>query len=215
MKHFWTSALVASMCGAACGAATVVGCGSPFDDDAASAEETLATTARRPRHAVNWDLSPRLIPGGVRQVSTAADAGGSASPPITAPAAATGSARTVACYSQGAPATTCSGSDHCCFHNYSATHDGYCATDACPFGRIECDGPEDCASGNVCCAERITDPSGVALAYVVACRSGNACASDTWQLCHAGTGACPSGQSCQPTGPINSELPHVLDVCAP
>ena len=108
----------------------------------------------------------------------------------------------------------CTGLTHCCFNNYSAAHDGYCSTDTCEFGRIECDGPEDCAASNLCCAQRISDPNGIALAYVVACRAGSACPTGTWQLCHANS-ECGAGRSCQPTGPINSELPHVIDVCAP
>jgi len=131
---------------------------------------------------------------------------------------ATSSTRVVACYSGGAPSATCTGNDHCCFSNYSASHDGYCSADACEFGRMECDGPEDCAPDNVCCAERLSDPAGTgyALGYVVACRTGSACPTGTWQLCHtSSTRDCGSGRSCQPSGPVNAELPQILGLCVP
>src|SRR5690349_784 len=124
--------------------------------------------------------------------------------------------RSITCFSGGAPDTVCTGADHCCFSNYSALHDGYCATTTCEFGTLNCDGPEDCPAGNVCCAQRFTDPSGVALSYTVACRTGSSCPSGTWQLCHStapANGGCPAGTTCQ--SGVNFELPKAIQNCAP
>src|SRR5690349_16546686 len=63
-----------------------------------------------------------------------------------------GNGGTVSCYTEGAAANTCSLPAHCCFTNYSAQHDGYCSTASCAYGTISCDGPEDCSSGELCCA---------------------------------------------------------------
>jgi hypothetical protein len=128
-------------------------------------------------------------------------------------AAATSFAR-IACYSSGAPNTVCSGGQHCCFSNYSADHNGYCsASDPCDF-RMDCDGPEDCGSGQVCCAKRLTDPSGIALGYKVACTTRSACPSGQWQLCHSSASKtkCPTGHACVPT--YNYELPKVVQLCS-
>src|SRR6266496_2087491 len=81
--------------------------------------------------------------------------------------AATSSSGTITCYTEGAPANTCTLPVHCCFSNYSAQHDGYCTTDSCTWGTITCDGPEDCASGENCCASQ--DSYG---GWMLACQSG-------------------------------------------
>jgi hypothetical protein len=199
-------------------AASLGACGTSAEDDGTATDDiTIAQLRHRPPRPVTTTGST-VLAATTGSSTTASSTTGSSTTSGTGGAggsSGSSSARSVACYSQGAPSTMCTGADHCCFNNYSAAHDGYCATDACPFGRIECDGPEDCASGNVCCAERISDPSGIALAYVVACRAGSACPSGTWQLCHDSAPATCGGRSCQPTGPINSELPRVIEVCAP
>jgi hypothetical protein len=201
---------------------TSFACASSSEDDAASTDPiTVAIHRRRPPTTTTTGLTTGLIAatsgtGGAAGVGATTGGGGMGGAGDTGGAAGSSQEHSVLCFSQGAPNTICTGADHCCFNNYSAAHDGYCATDECPFGRIECDGPEDCPSGNVCCAERISDPSGIALAYVVACRAGSACPSSTWQLCHSSApGTCGAGRSCQAAGPINAELPHELELCAP
>src|SRR5688500_1967704 len=103
-------------------------------------------------------------------------------PPPGDPAAA----GIVSCYSSGAPANTCATPAYCCFNNYSASHDGYCTTtETCSFGTILCDGPEDCASGQQCCATAMRDPYFGTTGYQLACRSGS-CGGPPFdrELCH-------------------------------
>jgi hypothetical protein len=141
-----------------------------------------------------------------------------AAPPIPPPPTTSGG--TVACYTEGAPANTCAlPADHCCFGNYSSAHDGYCAGTRCPWGTISCDGPEDCASGQVCCANRLIDPSDdTTMGYAIACQAGP-CAQGTPELCHAGpttAGTCQSSQAkCVSAFGVDNDLPSVLDVCTP
>jgi hypothetical protein len=128
---------------------------------------------------------------------------------VTADAATTSTdpAGTVTCYTEGAPATTCTLPVHCCFGNYSAQHDGYCTTDSCAWGTIACDGPEDCASGQHCCATALASGG-----WMLACQSA-ACASPPSgeELCHD-TSTCSSG-SCVSAYDVNYDLPRTLDVC--
>src|SRR5262245_25224730 len=77
--------------------------------------------------------------------------------PTSPDAPATSEGGSVSCYTEGAPTNACTLPVHCCFSNYSALHNGWCTTDACTWGTIECDGPEDCASGQQCCSHRFVD----------------------------------------------------------
>lgn len=114
---------------------------------------------------------------------------------------------TISCYTEGAPSTTCTLPVHCCFSNYSAQHNGYCTTDDCAGSTIECDGPEDCASGQHCCG-RALEFGG----WKLACQS-SACdappAGD--ELCHDSS-TCTSG-SCVSAYDANYSLPRTLSVC--
>jgi hypothetical protein len=113
-------------------------------------------------------------------------------------------AGTVSCYTEGAPATTCTLPEHCCFTNYSAQHDGACETSACAYGTISCDGPEDCGTGEHCCAHAIN----------VACQA-SACGAPPVdnELCHPGGAACSNGGSCVTALGNANDLPRTLDVC--
>jgi hypothetical protein len=130
-------------------------------------------------------------------------------PPLTIPDAAEvlpDPMGSVACYTEGAPAATCTLPVHCCFTNYSSQHNGYCATDSCGWGTISCDGPEDCASGQQCCATK--DATGWRLACsTIAC----AAPPSGEQLCHdastCGDRACVNAFS------VNYDLPRSLYVC--
>ena len=75
---------------------------------------------------------------------------------------------------------TCSiaAGEHCC---EDATL--HCSTGACGYHEYDCDGPEDCPGGEVCCF-----PGDRA-----ACRAG--CAPTGVVLCHAASD-CPAGQVC-------------------
>lgn len=113
---------------------------------------------------------------------------------------------TITCYTEGAPANTCTLPVHCCFNNYSSQHDGYCTTSACTYGTIDCDGPEDCAAGENCCAHWSGD------SWTLACQSGGCGAAPAnEELCHD-TAACDGG-SCISAYGVNNDLPRTLSIC--
>jgi hypothetical protein len=116
-------------------------------------------------------------------------------------------AGTVSCYTEGAPSTTCTLPTHCCFGNYSAQHNGYCTTSTCTWGTIDCDGPEDCAAGQYCCANAL-DGGG----WMLACQSSRCGAPPQHEeLCHD-SASCSSG-SCVSVFTVNYDLPRSLYVC--
>jgi hypothetical protein len=123
-------------------------------------------------------------------------------------------AGTVSCYTEGSPATTCALPEHCCFTNYSAQHDGACETSQCAYGTIACDGPEDCGTGERCCAHAIIDPNDGLLGYSVACQA-SACgaAPVDRELCHPEGPACSTGGACVTAYGTNNDLPRSLYVC--
>ena len=116
-------------------------------------------------------------------------------------------AGSVSCYSEGAPEATCTLPVHCCFSNYSAEHDGYCTASECAWGTIDCDGPEDCAAGERCCAT--ARPYG-------GWRLG--CQVDAYgeppggeELCHD-RADCSAG-TCSGAYGVAYDLPRTLSVC--
>jgi hypothetical protein len=137
--------------------------------------------------------------------STTADAAvTSADAATTTPTTSSG---TVSCYSEGAPSNACTLPTHCCFSNYSAQHNGSCSTSACTWGTIDCDGPEDCAAGQYCCANAV-DGGG----WMLACQSTSCGAPPLHEeLCHD-SASCSSG-SCVNTLSVNWDLPRTLYVC--
>lgn len=123
----------------------------------------------------------------------------------------TGTPNTVSCYSQNAPTMTCTLPTHCCFSNFDAQHNGTCETSACTWGTISCDGPEDCSSGERCCAHAIIDPDQGLMGYTLACQAGPCGAAPINQeLCHPGT--CSTGTCVTALGHDN-DLPRSLDIC--
>ena len=125
---------------------------------------------------------------------------------------------TVACYTTANPGATCTLPAHCCFTNYDSSHDGACSSAACTWGTIECDGPEDCASGQHCCATVIADQDTGIMGYTLACQSTACGAAPTHQeLCHPTSspgGTCSgSGRSCVPALGHDNDLPRALSIC--
>ena len=118
-----------------------------------------------------------------------------------------GTTGTVSCYSQIAPSATCSLPVQCCFSSESLHHDGICSTSSCTWGTIACDGPEDCASGQQCCATYTA--TGVRLA----CQTG-ACLAPPYgdELCHEPS-ICPDGRWCITAFGTQPALPRTLAVC--
>jgi len=137
-----------------------------------------------------------------------ADAGGGGS----------GGGGTVGCYTAGAPTATCTLPVHCCFNSYSSQHDGTCTSASCSWGTIDCDGPEDCPSGQRCCAHVIVDPSDGILGYKLACQA-SACgaAPANQELCHttaSAAGTCSTAAaSCVTAFGNDSDLPPSLHIC--
>jgi hypothetical protein len=61
---------------------------------------------------------------------------------------------------------------------------------------VECDGPEDCASGNICCGEQggITDSVFSRVYCRKDCVGGITTARS--EICHPGGAACTNGKAC-------------------
>ncbi|HEY5946166.1 MAG TPA: hypothetical protein VIV40_11775 [Kofleriaceae bacterium] len=135
------------------------------------------------------------------------DAGVTSTTADAATSTSTDPVGSVSCYTEGAPATTCTLPIHCCFGNYSAQHDGYCTTSSCAWGTIDCDGPEDCASGQHCCATALEYGG-----WKLACQT-SACGAPPSgeELCHDSS-TC-GGRSCVNTYSVNWDLPRTLYVC--
>lgn len=125
---------------------------------------------------------------------------------------------TVACYTTSSPGASCTLPVHCCFTNYDSSHDGACTTAACSWGTIDCDGPEDCPSGQRCCATVIQDQDTGILGYTLACQSTACGAAPMHQeLCHPTAspgGTCSgTGRSCVPALGHDNDLPRALSIC--
>jgi hypothetical protein len=128
-----------------------------------------------------------------------------------------GGTGSVSCYSSFAPSATCGLPTHCCFTNYSAEHAGSCDTAACTWGTIDCDGPEDCGTGQRCCAHVIIDPDNGITGYKLACQT-DACgaAPANVELCHTGAtaaGTCEGDRACVSAADHDFDLPRTLSIC--
>jgi hypothetical protein len=124
----------------------------------------------------------------------------------------------VSCYTESAPSTSCAvPASHCCFSNYSSQHDGECATTTCGWGRIDCDGPEDCAAGQHCCANAIIDPDNGLTGYRLGCQASACGAAPVHQeLCHPSSSAsstCSNGGTCVSSFGNDNDLPRTLYIC--
>jgi hypothetical protein len=148
--------------------------------------------------------------------SSGGDAGGSGGSDAGGSGGGTG---IISCYTEGSPGTTCTLPTHCCFSNYSSAHNGACTTAACTWGTIECDGPEDCAGGQHCCAHAIVTPDSGVIGYQLACQA-SACgaAPANQEMCHptaasaAGTCSSPSSRCVTAFG-NDTDLPPSLNIC--
>jgi hypothetical protein len=155
--------------------------------------------------------APDARPG---DAAVASDAGGA---PIGDGGGGLAGAGVVSCYSEYAPSTTCALPSHCCFTNYSAEHAGSCDTAVCTWGTIDCDGPEDCANGQRCCAHVIIDPDNGITGYKLACQA-DACgaAPANVELCHdsaTAAGTCDGGRACVSAATQDYDLPRALSIC--
>jgi hypothetical protein len=128
-----------------------------------------------------------------------------------------GTTGAISCYTEGYPSTTCALPTHCCFTNYSAQHDGECTTSACAWGTMDCDGPEDCATGQYCCAHALIDPDYGMMGYKLGCQA-SACgaAPINQELCHpvsSAAGTCSNGRTCVTAVGNDNDLPRTLYIC--
>jgi len=165
--------------------------------DARTADAPPATDARTPRDAGGGTTSDGG-PGGGGPSDGGLGAGGA-----------------VSCYSDFDPGATCALPSHCCFSNYSAAHAGSCDTASCTWGTIDCDGPEDCAAGERCCAHAMIDPDNGLTGYRLACQA-TACgaAPVDVELCHPGAaGTCGGGTTCVSAADHDYDLPRTLSIC--
>ncbi len=106
----------------------------------------------------------------------------------------------VAC---GTAACVATSLQHCCYgptpspHCYGGTLGGscFCNAGACTAINAECDGPEDCLSNQVCCAEMQANQTVYTHLHCLL-----RCASDKIvkraEVCHSGSNTCPSSTSC-------------------
>jgi len=135
---------------------------------------------------------------------------------LDAPTPSPAEAGVISCYRETLPTGTCTLPEVCCFTNYSAQHNGYCtdSASACTWGSISCDGPEDCGSGQSCCAQGSWDSEWGMQGWTLAC-SAAACGAPPlgWELCHPGGAACAGGKSCVSAYGVVNDLPRTLYVC--
>lgn len=134
-----------------------------------------------------------------------------AAAPIT-PLAAAGS---VSCYTDGAPDNACALPDeHCCFSTFTAQHNGECTSAACGWGTVQCDGPEDCGSGESCCEHTIMDPDQGITGHMIACQA-SACgaAPAAHEMCHPDGPPCANGGTCVTALGNDNDLPRALYIC--
>jgi hypothetical protein len=66
---------------------------------------------------------------------------------------------------------------------------------------IECDGPEDCGGGQVCCGQ-ISGTGGTSFYSSFECRAGNDCSQQQGRrvVCGSQPSVCPSGTNCGASG---------------
>jgi hypothetical protein len=143
------------------------------------------------------------------------------------------------CYSPSACAQTCSAPQNCCFTVSYGVEFGSCSSTPCvqqgsAIGAENCDGPEDCPSGQLCCAVEVWDPYFGIISNTIACQAGPCSATSTtvaYELCHpngtpcsnpeqsciianapsSSTNGCPAGEGAPTVG--DRDMPLNLYVC--
>jgi hypothetical protein len=189
----------------ALGACTALPLGEPSisTGDAGVEIDTVARVRRPPPPPPDASTRPP-------DASTGPTGGGSGGDPSLA--------GVISCYTEGNPGATCNQPTQCCFGNYSSAHDGTCSTQACAWGTQTCDGPEDCASGQHCCAHVLVDDYWGIYGYQMSCQA-SACgaAPANQEMCHPTTtsarGTCSTGTSCVTAQGNDADLPPNLHIC--
>jgi hypothetical protein len=187
----------------ALGACTAPSAGDPSSSDAGVEIDVVARVRRAPP-------PPPPPDAGTYTPDASNPTGGTGGDPTQA--------GVISCYTEGNPRATCTLPTQCCFGNYSSAHDGSCSTSACVWGAQSCDGPEDCASGQHCCAHVLVDPDWGIYGYQVACQA-SACGSApaNQEMCHptatSARGTCSTGTSCVTALGNDADLPPNLHIC--
>ena len=135
------------------------------------------------------------------------------SSPDAAPPPASG-AGVLTCPRENNVSATCALPQVCCFSNYSSFHAGSCSAGTCGWGTMRCDGPDDCAGGQSCCAHATRDPDFGTTGWILAC-SASACGAPPFdrELCQPGGAPCSGGKSCVSAQGVANDLPRTLYVC--
>jgi hypothetical protein len=192
------------------------GCAARHDDGTLSGDETGDDPSGSDEAAAFHRPPPHRDAGVPTPDAPQPDAGNTT---IGSGGGAGAAAGVISCYLEGYPSTTCAMPKHCCFNNFTAAHDGDCSSSTCGWGTLECDGPEDCAGGQHCCAHVLQDPDNGITGYKVACQA-SACGAAPMaeELCHpttaaAGGNTCSNGKSCVAAADNDTDLPRSLFIC--
>jgi hypothetical protein len=116
-----------------------------------------------------------------------------------------GSGESVSCGSSVCPLPA----QFCCQYLDTATHAPTCQapSEACTSGTyLSCDGPEDCAGGEVCCGTIVPYGGFESIYGTVTCVAAAQCdlSKNMRVFCGNDAGACPSGLSCKPSTILSS-----------
>jgi hypothetical protein len=143
------------------------------------------------------------------------------------------------CYEPSACLQTCSAPQYCCFNNSQfygiPGEEGSCSSTPCvqsgsAIGSENCDGPEDCPSGQLCCAVEVWDSFQGIVSNTIACQTGP-CGATAYEMCHpngapcsnpaqsciianapaSSSNGCPAGQGAPSVG--DNDMPFNLHVC--
>lgn len=107
------------------------------------------------------------------------------------------------------PGAQCGASEVCCALKVEKWPNAGCRpVGGCPDRELACDGPEDCPSGQSCCAERNVVPPGLGGAHCAA-----TCPKTTDALCHSAADC--GGRTCAGFDTVVGDYPDFVKVCGP
>jgi len=127
-------------------------------------------------------------------------------------------ANSIACPKATTSAWTCHNPpDHCCINGYGTPVVGQCTPSLCTVHQLDCDGPEDCPSGQECWSYRYHDPEPLETAHWHLMCSTTAPGGELdWMVCHSNTDCTVPGTTCKPVHEASVgayDLPAVYNVC--
>jgi hypothetical protein len=128
-------------------------------------------------------------------------------------------ANSIACPKASNAAWTCHlPPDHCCVGGYGTPVVGQCTSALCTAHQLDCDGPEDCTSGQKCWSYRYHDPAPLETAHWHLMCSATAPGGELdWVVCHLNADcASVPGTTCKPVQSPSVgayDLPIPYNVC--